>query len=146
MLSDPQRCQVVLVTTPEETPVSETVETAHLLEQRAGVKLLAVVVNGRLPVLSLPPDPEAAHLGSLARGFGVRLSREELEAMAAAGRLRLQRQEVQAAQVARLERELALPQLELPFCFDADLRPPQLATLTNALSAAVARPWPTVVP
>jgi len=53
---------------------------------------------------------------------------------------------VQAAQVARLERELALPQLELPFCFDADLRPPQLATLTNALSAAVARPWPTVVP
>ena len=37
MLSDPQRCQVVLVTTPEETPVSETVETAHLIEERAGV-------------------------------------------------------------------------------------------------------------
>jgi Mrp family chromosome partitioning ATPase len=47
--------------------------------------------------------------------------------MAAAGRLRLERQEVQAAQVARLGRELALPQLELPFCFSADLRPAQLA-------------------
>ena len=146
MLSDPQRCQVVLVTTPEETPVSETVETAHLLEQRAGVKLMAVVVNGRWPVLSLPSEPEAGHLGSLARELGVRLRREELEAMVAAGRLRLERQEVQAAQVGRLSRELALPQLELPFCFDADLRPPQLATLTDALSAAIARPRPAVAP
>jgi hypothetical protein len=134
------------VTTPEETPVSETVETAHLLEDRAGVKLLAVAVNGRLPVLALPSDPDADHLASLARGLGVRLSRQELEAMAAAGRLRLDRQEVQAAQVARLGRELALPQLELPFCFDADLRPPQLATLTEALGAAVAQPWPMAVP
>ena len=146
MLSDPQRCQVVLVTTPEETPVSETVETAHLIEERAGVKLLAVVVNGRLPVLSLPPVLEADRLRDLAQGLGVRLSPEELEALAAAGRLRLERQEVQAAQVARLSRELAVPQLELPFCFDADLRPPQLATLTDALSAAVAQLGPTVFP
>jgi anion-transporting ArsA/GET3 family ATPase len=146
MLSDPQRCQVVLVTTPEETPVSETVETAHLLEERAGVKLLAVVVNARLPVLSLPPELEAVHLRDLAQGLGVRLSPEELEAMVAAGRLRLERQEVQAAQVARLRRELALPQLELPFCFSADLRPAQLAALTEALSAAVAGLGPTVVP
>jgi anion-transporting ArsA/GET3 family ATPase len=146
MLSDPQRCQVVLVTTPEETPVSETVETAHLLEERAGVKLLAVVVNARLPVLSLPPELEAGHLRDLAQGLGVRLSPEELAAMVAAGRLRLERQEVQAAQVARLRRELALPQLELPFCFNADLRPAQLAALTEALSAAVAGLGPTVVP
>jgi len=138
MLSDAQRCQVVLVTTPEETPVSETVETAQLLEQRAGVSLLAVVVNGRLPVLSLPPEPDAASLGSLALAAGVSLSGEQLEAMAAAAELRLERQEVQAVQVARLSRELALPQLELPFCFNADLRPPQLATLTDALSAALA--------
>ncbi len=146
MLSDPQRCQVVLVTTPEETPVSETVETAHLLQERAGVRLLAVVVNGRLPVLSLPPALEPDRLGQMAGGLAVRLTPEELKALVAAGRLRLDRQEVQAAQVARLSRELALPQLELPFCFDADLRPPQLTTLTNALSAAVAQLGPTVVP
>ena len=138
MLSDPQRCRVVLVTTPEETPVSETVETAQLLERRAGVSLLAVVVNGRLPVLSLPSEPEVAGLDALTRAAGVRLGRQQLEGLVAAARLRLERQEVQAAQVVRLGRELALPQLELPFCFDADLRPQQLATLTDALSTAVA--------
>lgn len=138
MLSDPQRCRVILVTTPEETPVSETVETAGLLEQRAGVSLLAVVVNGRLPVLSLPPQPDAAGILLMAREAGVTLQPDELEGLAAAARLRLVRQDVQAAQVARLGRELALPQLELPFCFDADLRRPQLATLTDALGAALA--------
>ncbi len=102
MLSDPQRCRVVLVTTPEETPVSETVETAQLLEERTGVKLLAVVVNGRLPVLALPPGLGAGRLRDLAAASGVKLSLEELDALAAAGRLRLQRQEAQAAQVARL--------------------------------------------
>jgi anion-transporting ArsA/GET3 family ATPase len=137
MLSDPQRCRVVLVTTPEETPVSETVETARLLEQRAGVNLLAVVVNGRLPVLTLTPDPDVESLRALARAAGVKLRREELEGLAAAASLRLERQEVQAGQVGRLSRELALPQLELPFCFNADLRPEQLATLTDALSAAL---------
>ncbi len=39
MLADPSRCQVLLVTTPEETPVSETIETARLLEEKAGTTL-----------------------------------------------------------------------------------------------------------
>ena len=37
--SDPARCQVVLVTLPEETPVNEVVETAFALEERVGVQL-----------------------------------------------------------------------------------------------------------
>ena len=32
LLTDPERCQVVLVTLPEETPVNELVETAYSLE------------------------------------------------------------------------------------------------------------------
>ena len=39
MLTDPERCQVVLVTLPEETPVNELVETAYHLEDRVGVGL-----------------------------------------------------------------------------------------------------------
>ena len=66
MLSDPARCQVLLVTTPEETPVSETVETAQLLEEKAGTTLYAVVVNGRLPVLSLPAATDVAGVAKLA--------------------------------------------------------------------------------
>ena len=46
LLSDPTRCRVVLVTLPEEMPVSETVEAAYQLEDRAGVQLGPVVVNG----------------------------------------------------------------------------------------------------
>src|SRR5947207_10749651 len=45
LLSDPARCQVMLVTLPEETPVSEAIETAFAIEARAGVALGPVVVN-----------------------------------------------------------------------------------------------------
>ena len=137
MLSDPARCQVVLVTTPEETPVSETIETAALLEDRAGVKLCAVVVNGRFPVLSLPPPMTAPDLAGMAAAAGADLTEEESESLVAAAQLRLQRQEAQAVQVARLAVELPLPQLELPFCFSAELGPDQLGALTGALETAV---------
>ena len=79
MLSDPSRCQVLLVTTPEETPVSETIETAQLLEEKAGTTLGAVVVNALLPVL-----PAAGHrvpeLGKLSEAGRCRLEPEELAA------------------------------------------------------------------
>jgi anion-transporting ArsA/GET3 family ATPase len=137
MLADPARCQVVLVTTPEETPVSETIETAALLEDRVGIKLCAVVVNGRFPVLSLPPPMSAAELCDRAAAAGVKLSPPEAESLVAAAELRLQRQESQAVQVARLAAELPLPQLELPFCFSAELGPEQLDDLTDALARAL---------
>ncbi|HUB69198.1 MAG TPA: ArsA-related P-loop ATPase [Acidimicrobiales bacterium] len=137
MLSDPKRCQVLLVTTPEETPVGETVETAALLEDRIGVKLCGVVVNARFPVLDLPAGTAPEDLALLAEGAGARLSRPESESLAAAASLRLQRQASQAAQVARLKEELPLPQLELPFCFSAELGLDQLEALTDALAASV---------
>ncbi|MBS1836756.1 MAG: ATPase, partial [Actinobacteria bacterium] len=46
LLNDPRRCRVVLVTIPEETPVNELIETAYSLEDRVGVALGPVVVNG----------------------------------------------------------------------------------------------------
>ena len=39
LLSDAKRCQVVLVTLPEEMPVNEAVETAYQLEDRIGITL-----------------------------------------------------------------------------------------------------------
>lgn len=45
MLNDETRCQVVLVTIPEPTPVNEAVETAFSLEENIGVRLAPVVVN-----------------------------------------------------------------------------------------------------
>lgn len=137
MLSDPARLQVVLVTTPEETPVSETIETAQALEDRAGVTLCTVVVNGRLPRLDLPGDISAGALVRLAADAGTTLGDEQAAELVSAALLRRQRQQSQAAQVARLARELPLPQLELPFCFSAELGPDQLGILTEAMERAL---------
>src|SRR4051794_29068846 len=61
MLTDGTRCQVMLVTLPEETPVNELVDTAYHLEDRVGVKLGPVVVNGVYEqVAGLDRDPAEA--------------------------------------------------------------------------------------
>ena len=46
LLTDPARCQVLLVTLPEEMPVNEPVEAAYQLEDRVGSPLGPVIVNG----------------------------------------------------------------------------------------------------
>ena len=61
LLTDAERCQVVLVTLPEETPVNELVETAFNLEDQVGVALGPVVVNGLYPARpGLDRDPATA--------------------------------------------------------------------------------------
>ncbi|HEX2273457.1 MAG TPA: ArsA-related P-loop ATPase [Acidimicrobiales bacterium] len=133
MLTDPTRCQVVLVTLPEETPVNEVVETAYTLEDKVGLNLGPVVVNGLYPVLDgLDVDPEAA-----AEALGVSLRPGEAEALRAAAAFRARRQELQAAQVARLAQSLALPQLHLPALFDVEIGLAQVDRLADALAAGV---------
>jgi anion-transporting ArsA/GET3 family ATPase len=51
MLSNPERTGVVAVTTPEEMPVSETLELAERIDQETSVSLVAVIVNRVLPEL-----------------------------------------------------------------------------------------------
>ena len=134
LLTDPARCRVVLVTLPEETPVNELVETAYQLEDRVGVHLSPVVVNGEYPELAgITADPEEA-----ARESGVNLERDEAEALGEAAAFRRHRHGLQRAQIARLSDQLPLPQLRLPFCFDGDLGPTELAQLADALLAGIA--------
>jgi anion-transporting ArsA/GET3 family ATPase len=129
LLTDPERCQVVLVTLPEETPVNELVETAYSLEDEVGVSLGPVVVNGRYAErVGLDRDPtEAAAEADAALRAG------EATALAAAADFRLHRMALQTEQVARLAETLPLPQLSLPFLFDADLGPAQVDTLADEL-------------
>src|SRR3954464_10743155 len=49
LLTDPARCQVVLVTLPEETPVNEAAEAAGRLREKVGVPPGRIVVNGLYP-------------------------------------------------------------------------------------------------
>ena len=124
LLTDASRCQVVLVTLPEETPVNELVETAFSLEDEIGVKLGPVVVNGLYPILAgLEVDPETA-----AAEVGASLRPGEADAMRSAARFRTERTNLQSDQVARLGKELPLSQLRLPFLFTSDI---DLADLTE---------------
>jgi anion-transporting ArsA/GET3 family ATPase len=118
MLTDPTRCQVLLVTLPEETPVNELIETAYRLEDEVGVSLGPVFVNGCYPVLDIGDlDPaEAARAAGVAEPTPAATS-----ALAEAAKFRSARQEVQATQIERLGVELPLPQIRLPFLFTPDI-------------------------
>lgn len=129
LLTDPSRCQVMLVALPEETPVNELVDTAFHLEDRVGVALGPVVVNALLPATGdLAVDPTTA-----AAEAGVTLRPGEADALAAAAAFRRDRSAMQAEQLARLAEALPLPQLHLPFLFSASLGPAELDVLARAL-------------
>jgi anion-transporting ArsA/GET3 family ATPase len=133
LLSDPARCQVLLVTLPEETPVNEVVETGFKLEDRVGVALAPVVVNGLYPpVDGLDADPAVA-----AEEAGVFLRPGEADALREAAEFRRGRMALQAEQCKRLADALPLPQLALPFLFTTELGPAEVDTLAKALADSV---------
>ena len=135
LLSDPKRCQVALVTLPEEMPVNEVVEAAYALEDRIGISLGPVIVNSCLPAdPMLARDPEEA-----AAEAGITLVDDQAAALRAAAEFRAHRFRVQEEQRARLRAELPLPQLESPFLFSAGIGPDELERLAAALADAVRR-------
>jgi hypothetical protein len=119
MLGDPQRCQVMLVALPEETPVNELIETSYALEDRIGVALTPVVINGIYP----PGPPAGRATGDLA----------------AAAEFRAARCELQDTQLQRLAGELPLPQIRLPFVFTAGLHVNDVVELAAAFTAEIGR-------
>ncbi len=129
LLEDHRRCQVVLVTIPEETPVNEAADTAFLLEDRVGVSLGPIVVHGLYPELAgIAADP-----GVAAADADVTLRAGEADALAAAASFRRRRTALQDEQVGRLADDLPLPQLRLPFLFTTAIGPDGVDTLARAL-------------
>lgn len=129
LLTDAERCQVVLVTLPEETPVNEVIDTAFHLEDRVGVALGPVVVNGLYddrPGLGTEPTTAAEAAGHW-------LTESEVGILAEAAAFRRDRIALQREQVARLEASLPLPQLRLPFLFTPDIDAADVLVLAQAL-------------
>ncbi|MFZ9627937.1 MAG: ArsA family ATPase [Ilumatobacteraceae bacterium] len=122
LLADGDRCQVVLVTLPEATPVNEVVETAYSLEDRVGVRLGPLVVNAVDDGELL--DTDAAPPGS---------------AMRAAAVFRNARRSMHATECRRLADELALPQVHLPLVAGARLDHHSVERLVDAAHAGVVR-------
>jgi anion-transporting ArsA/GET3 family ATPase len=135
LLSDPARCQVALVTLPEEMPVNEVVEAAYALEDRIGISLGPVIVNSCLPaepMLECDPDEAASEVG-------ITLDDDQAAALRSAAEFRAHRFRIQEEQRARLRAELPLPQLEAPFLFTDGIGPDELDWLASMLADAVRR-------
>ena len=115
MLGDPDRCQVVLVTLPETTPVNELVETAYALEERVGVQLGPVVVNGvdDGPLLEWTDDTDGG--------------------LVAAAQYRNARRQLHRDEIARLTDVLAIDQIHLPHLVSPGLTDADIRTLVKAL-------------
>ena len=135
LLSDPTRCRVILVTLPEELPVSETIESAYTLEDRAGVQLGPVIVNAC--------DPEPVGLDrpvaevAAAAGVAETLAPSHLAALEEARRFRLARHAVSTEQIERLGHELPLPHLLVPALDAASIGPAETRRLAGALADGV---------
>lgn len=121
MLRDAARCQVVLVTIPEETPVDEAIETAYALEDEVGVALGPIVVNGVYePLTRLDRVPRSG-------------DSEARAALVAAAELRRLRQDHQQTERERLAAALPLEQVVLPFLFTPTIGATESAALATAL-------------
>jgi anion-transporting ArsA/GET3 family ATPase len=131
LLTDPARCSVMLVTHPEETPVNELVETAFAIEDRAGVALGPVVVNGFVPPVpdlsATPPDR------SVTTGYGD----VDTATLVGAAEFRLDLERRQREQSERLAQRLPLPQIRLPFLFTADVGGDEVEQLADAFADGV---------
>jgi anion-transporting ArsA/GET3 family ATPase len=133
LLSDPARCQVALVTLPEEMPVNEVIEAAYQLEDKVGIALGPVIINGCYAPLAGLNTPAA----EAAAAAGVSLDPASVSSLEEARRFRLTRQDLQGEQLERLAHELPLPQLQVPFLFTDAIGPRELDALSDALAEGV---------
>ena len=126
LLHDAQRCQVVLVTLPETTPVNEVVETAFALEDEVGVQLGPVVVNG---VDVGGPLPDDVTVRRAVADLDASTAQDLLDAMA----FRRSRRAMEAGEIARLAAELPIPEVTLPALRVAGLTSSDIELLAGAL-------------
>ena len=121
LLSDPATTGAVVVTTPEEMPVSETIELAARLRTETPVELAAVVANRVLPEIF--GDEEEALFEKLVAGDGPRRLAEaaggDATPVLAGARLAVELRRNRALHLERLRNELepGLPLLYVPYLF-----------------------------
>jgi hypothetical protein len=124
----------VLVTLPETTPVNEVVETAFALEDRVGVQLGPLVINGvDRPAIEPESIPDGARRG----GGRVAAVDDDPDGplLLEAAEFRRRRLELQRTEIARVGAELALDQWLLPLLPVAALGVDDVRSLAHQLVA-----------
>jgi anion-transporting ArsA/GET3 family ATPase len=138
IIEDPARTGVVVVTTPEEMPVNETVELLEHLEETVTVDVAAVVVNRVLPELF--GRSEEAVFNALSRPAALtRLQRavgESVDAVFEGARLAVAMRRCAAAEIDDLRRRLPAgqPLLYLPELFSRSTARRHLELVADALA------------
>lgn len=133
MTLDPKRCQVVLVTNPEEMPVRETAEAAEGLA-KMGLALGPIVVNAVWPDIgSLGKDPEAT-LRAQTKTAGMQLNDVALEQLAIVAGAHARRVHNQRAAMKTLKAEIAVPQIVLPALFTDGIGHAEIESLATMLA------------
>lgn len=119
LFRDPKRAGIIVVTLPEEMPVSETIELVDSVEKELAMPVLRIIVNGVFPPLF--SDEERAVLGArselLTLHAAERASAGGNAALVAAAR-RAVRENVQRESLKRLFATRPEPMVLLPFLFD----------------------------
>lgn len=133
LLKDKRRSMLNIVTLAEEMPVNESIELKQRLDDEVGIQVGYALANHIFPPMFT--DPEARQIEVL---------RDEclpeqggLRAMLDAGLFRYQRRKLQERYLARAAKELKLPVVEVPFIFEAELRPEHILSIADALTRAV---------
>jgi anion-transporting ArsA/GET3 family ATPase len=137
LLSDPERCQVLLVTLPEETPVNELIDTAYAIEDKAGVALGPVIVNGCYDDLPFSEEMTAATVQHDAEVLNLHVDAAATDDLANAAAFRAERSAIQHRQADRLAERLPLPQIRLPFIFTADIGRAEIDRLADVFTSEV---------
>jgi len=119
ILGDPDRTGLVIVATPEEMPVNETIELAGRIEAETNVDLAAVIVNRVLPELfgrgeeevfdRLSQPDQAARLGEALGG--------DVEPVLEAARLAVTLRRTRAEHLDHLRAHVDVPLLYVPYLF-----------------------------
>ena len=119
ILGDPDRTGLVVVATPEEMPVNETIELAGRVRTETNVDLAAVVVNRVLPELfgrgeeavfeRLSASPHAEALGKAVKG--------DVAPVLEAARLAVTLRRTRAEHLEHLRENVDVPLLYVPYLF-----------------------------
>ena len=131
LLTDAERCQVVLVTLPETTPVNEVVETAFALEDDVGVQLGPIVVNAVDDGAALP---DIAAQDAVLQGMAADVA----DAIRDAAAFRRSRRAMESTEIKRLAREMPLTQLRLPARLVAGLTSADIDLMADVLAESEA--------
>ncbi len=133
LLGDPERCRVVLVTVPEETPVNEVIQTAYSLEDEVGVAPRPGRGQRRA---RRAPRPGHRPGRPAAEDAGAVLLDGEADVLVASAAFRRARSELQREQLHRMAAELPLASSCTPVAVHLRPRPDDVEVLAAHCSRA----------